>query len=510
MRPAPADRDAAAGTGGAGRRAMSTLRRVALAAALAVLVLPASSSARPKRQPTPTGPLVTIGAEPAQPGPAVPPGFIGLSFEMSSLPQIARYSERGDLVTMLRSLGPGLLRFGGVSADTRIAWTDSRTPRPAWASGVIDADDLRELGALAAASGWHIVLTVGIVHFEPQAAAREVAAAKAALGPWLSGIEIGNEPNSYAQHAMRPEPWTFAQYAEEVAAYRAAIEGAAPGIPLLGPDVSGSAAFETWGPGEAVDEQPALLTGHHYPLGCEQQPPPSIARLLSTQIRAREISSLRRYVAIAQAGGAPFRLDETNTVSCGGVAGISDTFASALWAAGFLPQVVSVGAVGFNLHGNPARCDGYTPVCAPSAAALAEGALVAQPEWYALLMLRGLVGDRPLPATVVRSPSSTNVQASAFLAPDGRLDFVLVDDDTPAHRAATVRLRVGAGFSGGSVLALAGESPVALSNVTLGGREVAANGEWAPRRLPAVAVRHGLATVELAPSSAALVGIAPG
>src|SRR5438309_1569302 len=84
--------------------------------------------------------------------------------------------------------------------------------------------------------------SLGTVHFEPIAAAREAAAAKAALGPWLSGIEIGNEPNSYAQHAMREEPWTFTQYGEQVAAYRAAIEAAAPGIPLIGPDVSGSAA----------------------------------------------------------------------------------------------------------------------------------------------------------------------------------------------------------------------------------------------------------------------------
>jgi len=134
-----------------------------------------------------------------------------------------------------------------VSADTRIAWTDSRTPRPAWATNVVDVNDFRALAGLASASGWHIVLTLGIVHFEPQAAAREVAAAKGALGEWLSAVEIGNEPNSYAQHLMRAEPWSFTPYAEEVASYRAAIEAVAPGIPVYGPDVSGSSAFEAWG-----------------------------------------------------------------------------------------------------------------------------------------------------------------------------------------------------------------------------------------------------------------------
>jgi hypothetical protein len=465
----------------------------------------------PSAPATASTPAVSISIDRAHPGAQVPPDFLGLSFEMSSLAQIARYSERGDFVTMLRSLGAGVLRFGGVSADTRIAWTDSTTPRPSWASGVIDADDLAGIAALARESGWRIVLTLGIVHFEPRAAAREAAAAKAALGESLAGIELGNEPNAYALHGMRAEPWAFAQYAEQIAVYRASIEAAAPGIPLLGPDVSGSSAFETWGPGEAVDEQPAVLTGHHYPLGCEQKnPAPSVTSLLSEPIRLKENASLRRYVKIASAANLPFRLDETNTVSCGGVAGISDTFASALWTAGFLPQVMAAGAVGVNMHGNPSRCDGYSPVCAPGAEALSTGELVAQPEWYALLMLRGLVGDRPLPTSVVRSPRATNIQAAALLAPDGRLDFVLVDDEPAGGRTATVRLNVGAGYTGASTLALTGQSLAALSGTQLGGHEVAADGSWQPGRLPWTHSSDGVVTVRLAPASGALLGVSPG
>jgi hypothetical protein len=521
-RPGPAGREAAVGTGRCLRGVVLALLPAALAASFAcaspaalaaasrsqALTATAPKSAEPTK---PAGPLVTIAADSAEPGPAVPPAFLGLSFEMSALAQIARYSERGDFVTMLQSLGPGVLRFGGVSADTRIAWTDSTTPRPSWASGVIDIDDLAGIAALARESGWRIVLTIGIVHFEPRAAAREAAAAKAALGESLAGIELGNEPNAYALHAMRSEPWSFVQYAEQVATYRSAIEAAAPGIPLLGPDVSGSSAFETWGPGEAVDEQPAVLTGHHYPLGCEQtNPVPSIASLLSLPIRLKEIASLRRYVKIAQEANLPFRLDETNTVSCGGVAGISDTFASALWTAGFLPQVMAAGAIGVNMHGNPSRCDGYSPVCAPGPEALATGELVAQPEWYALLMLRGLVGDRPLPTTVVRSPQSTNVQAAGLLAPDGRLDFVIVDDEAAGGRTATVQLKVGASYAGASTLALTGQSLSALSGTQLGGREVAADGSWRAGRLPWTASSKGLVTVRIPAASGALVSASRG
>jgi hypothetical protein len=467
-----------------------------------------ASRPSPTRKPAPM--TATVAIDRAHPGAVVPEDFLGLSFEMSSLPQIARYGDRGDLVTLLRSLGPGVLRFGGVSGDTRIAWTDAQTPRPDWATGVVDVDDFRELGALAAASGWHVVLTLGIVHDEPQAAAREVGAARAALGEWLSGIEIGNEPNAYALHGMRAEPWGFAQYAEQASAYRSAIEATAPGIPLLGPDVSGSSAFETWGPGEAVDEQPSLLTGHHYPLGCEQQPPPSIARLLSEPIQRKEIGSLRTYMKVARASDIPFRLDETNTVSCGGVAGISDTFASALWAVGYLPRVMAMGVVGVNLHGNPSRCSGYSPVCAPGPAALSEGALVAQPEWYGLLLVKQLIGTRPLPSTVRVSPRRANVQASAFLAADGSLRIVVVDDDPAGSRSVLVQLRVGPGVAEGSVLSLRGPSLAALSGVQLGEREVAPDGSWSAAPLPRVPSRAGTISLRLVAGSADVVRTAPG
>jgi hypothetical protein len=467
------------------------------------------SHAKPVSKRAPVQDTVTVGVDRTRPGPAVPPDFLGLSFEMSSLPQMARYADRGNLVTLLRSLGPGVLRFGGVSADTRIAWTDARTPRPAWASGVVDADDFRQLAALASASGWRVVLTLGIVHFDPQAAAREAAAAHAALGGSLEAIELGNEPNAYALHAMREEPWGVAQYDVQVSEYRAAIEAAAPGIPLWGPDVSGSSAFETWGPGEVVDERPAMLTGHHYPLGCEQKPAPSIPRLLSGPIRAREIASVRRYVSLAQAGGLPFRLDETNSVSCGGTAGISDTFASALWAAGFLPQVMSLGAVGVNLHGNVSRCSGYSPVCAPGPEELATGELVAQPVWYALLMMKGLVGDRPLPTIVVRSPKSQNVQVTSLIAADGRLDFLVSDDEPLGKRGAVVRLRAGAGYVGASTLALTGESLAALAGTSLGGAEVGPDGSWQPTEVGKVHARSGVFEVEVPAASAVLVSASP-
>jgi hypothetical protein len=455
-------------------------------------------------------PSVTVSVDTAHPGPPVPQDFLGLSFEMSSLPQIARYGSRGDLVALLRSLGPGVLRFGGVSADTRIAWTDALTPRPAWASGVVDADDLRQLGALAAQSGWHVVLTLGIVHFDPSAAAREASAAKAALGPWLEAFEFGNEPNSYAQHGMREEPWGLEQYNAQVGQYRAGVEAAAPGVPVWGPDVSGSNAFETWGPGEVIDQRPTMLTGHHYPLGCAQRKPvPSVTSLLSSPIWRREVGSVRRYVSLSQSAGLPFRMDETNSVSCGGVAGISDSFASALWAAGYLPKLMGSGAVGVNMHGNVANCDGYSPICAPGPQELAAGELQAQPEWYSLLLARQLLGTRPLPTATKLRRTDANVHVLGFAASDGSLRIVAVDDDPLGRPGVLLRLKLGGGFAVASTLALSGSSLHALSGVELGESEVAADGSWTPSRYGRARASGGTIDAKLPAAGAMLISVAP-
>ena len=361
----------------------------------------------------------------------VPDGFLGLSFELSTLPRIASYYNTGDLVNLLRSLGHGVLRFGGVSADTRAAWVDQLTPQPAWASVAISPNDLRRLVLVARRSGWRVLLTIGLVHFDPVSAAREAATAKAILGDRLAGIEVGNEPDSYMRHGQRAAPWTYSEYGLEAAAYQSAIASAAPGVPLAGPDVSGSAAFLRWGPGEVTRLRPGLLTGHHYPMGCHDQPAPSIGRLLSAKTRKAEGISTQRYMSIARASGIRFRMDETNTVSCGGTPGISDTFASALWAVSYIAHTMQAGVAGINFHGEPANCHGYTPLCAPGAERLASGLLSARPEWYALLLTRRLV------ATALCAPSSSApFRASAAGAPARRRPGRRPREAAPRRRRA--------------------------------------------------------------------------
>ncbi len=495
----------------AARCAATTAAAALLTSALLALTAPATASAAPPRGVSAQAHhvSVTVGAQPAATAVPVPQSFLGLSFELSSLGLVARYAESGDLVALLRSLGPGVLRFGGVSADSQVAWTDEQTPRPAWATAVINADDLRALAVLAQRSGWRVLLTIGFGHPDLQAAVREVHAASSILGPWLEAIELGNEPNAYAAHDLRSEPWTYAQYGAEASAFEQAIAASAPGVPLAGPGVTGSRAFDEWGTGEAVNLKPALLTGHHYPLGCHQKIAPSIARLLSPHTRRGEARSSEIYMRIARSAAIPFRLDETNSVSCGGTPGISDTFASSLWALDYTLHTMALGMAGINFHAHPSNCTGYSPVCATTPEELNAGTLHAQPEWYALLLARSFIGDRPLSATI-NAGRPRNADVMAMLAPYGAVHLVVIDYEPPGSKKLALKVHLGPGFGAASVLSLRAASRAAKSAVALGGAVVAADGSFSQppaRRLGRV--RGSMLRFTVPPSSAQLITVYP-
>jgi hypothetical protein len=343
-----------------------------------------------------------------------------------------------------------------------------------------------------------------------------VAAAHRALGPYLAAVEIGNEPNAYGNHGFRELPWIAQGYEEQVSDYREAIGALTPNVPIAGPDVSGSGIFPEWGSEEALAQSPALLTGHHYPLGCAKTPPPSIEALLSSATRGMAARSLTTYLQVANVNNMPLRIDETNTVSCGGVAGISNTFASALWATGYITQGMAAGTVGVNFQGNPTNCAGYTPICAPDPTALAEGWFRAQPEWYALLLTRSLVGERPLPITISsegvedaeRAENAPDLVAAAFAGTKRSLKVALSDNDPEGSTPLTLELEVGPRMGTAHILRLAASSESATSGVRLAGRAVSADGAWrAPKHTETATPHSGFVTLQLTPGSAALVSM---
>lgn len=458
--------------------------------------------------PPPRGKPVSVSIASHPTGPATPIDFMGLSFEVRSLPAIATYAGRGDFATLLRSLGPGVMRFGGISADEQAAWVPEGASKPAWANTAIDERDIAGIATLAKETGWRVLLTVNLGHYEPRAAVQEAVAAHTLLGSYLAGIELGNEPDLFPLKHLRPPGAGVRGYLHQAADYRAAIEAAAPGTPIAGPDPSTGTQGLTWVREEAKTIHPQLLTDHYYPLSsCGEHP--TISELLSANVRRKESGMLAKMLVVAHTHTTPLRIDETNDISCEGQPGVSNAFASALWALDYTARAMTAGVVGVNFHDLIDQPRTYSPLAARSEGALDAGELQPAPEWYALLAAHTLAGSRPLPATTAGTDPG-ELSASAAGAPDGKVRLVLVDYDPPGSPPLAVRLRVSRSLAGGSILRLTAPSPAATTGTRLGGRAVAANGAWSiPGALPAVHGRPGSLSLQIAPGSAAVVTLGP-
>jgi len=189
--------------------------------------------------------------------------------------------------------------------------------------------DLTRLKTLAGNSGWKVILGVTLKHPGAARAADEAKFAQQILGGSLYGIEIGNEPNYYPNHST-------AKFWSDFQAYKAAILKAAPGVGLVGPSPGRVPAADAWlkdfAAREAGHVDIAAFSGHYYPACAKNTPAPTVTSLLSTAYRATEKTRADLVAGLAKSLGVPGILDEGNSVSCEGMDGVSDVFASACGA----------------------------------------------------------------------------------------------------------------------------------------------------------------------------------
>lgn len=142
---------------------------------------------------------VTVTVDASAPGRTVPTDFLGLSFEANQMHRTWVDPKRGNVAALVRGLGEGNLRFSANQVDNSAWMPDPSKPTPSWATNGqrVEPADLSRVGRLAAATGWSVDLGVNLGHFDPAAAANQVASAAPRIGPRLRSVQIGNEPNFF-------------------------------------------------------------------------------------------------------------------------------------------------------------------------------------------------------------------------------------------------------------------------------------------------------------------------
>jgi hypothetical protein len=427
---------------------------------------------------------VTVSAS-GKPVGSIASHFIGLSYESGTL-NSGRYTSQGNLARLLSNLGSGILRFGGSTADTAF-------------TGITPAA-LAALAGLAGAANWPVLYTEDLGHFNASQVAADAQAVSAALGGKLLAIGCGNEPDEYSGEGLRPPRYTLTQYLSDVGACYSAIRAGAPGVPLEGPDTGSLRSFLTGYVGKE-SHTISFIGQHYYSLGCTApvtDPADWVGTLLSPGLADAEGAKLGGAAALARSAHLPLLITETASACHGGIPGLSDTYAAALWVIDYLLTGAAHGVHAMEFHGGlDTSCAGYTVLCK-----VASGTYAPQPVYYGLLFTHLLGQGTLLPVTASIYAKFGNLAAFA-LKPGGGGLKVMLENLSSARAEVTVEP---AGYQGAaSMVRLAAPSLLATSGVTIEGESIGASGTFTPGQAEPVRCAIAGCAVSLPPYSAALV-----
>lgn len=465
---------------------------------------------------------LTIGRPVGRP---IPPGFLGLSIEF---PAVRSYTGADPahvnpvLVQLIRNLSggqPPVIRIGGDSTDGSWVPTAGIKPPPQVVYSLTPSW-FATTAALVRALGAKVTVGINLGANDPALAAAEARADVRAFGPALAAFEIGNEPNVYGSIAAfhtrsgrpvraRPRSFGSVEYLHQFKAVAALL----PPRPLAGPALT---AGQTPGRGSWINTLPGLmkasprlriLTIHRYPLrNCFVAPTapayPTIPNLLSNFSTAELAAGVQPWIALAHRAGRTLRLDELNSVACRGKEGVSNTFASALWAIDALFSLARVGVDGVNVHTLPGAA--YALFYFRDIDGGWKGTVA--PEYYGLdLFARAAPpGSRLLAVSGQRGGRGVAVWATR--APDRRVRAMI---DNESSRTANVRLQAPAGTAGpAAVVRMVAPSVSSQSGVTIGGASFGTQTDTGVLPQPQEQTIHrsaGAYTVVVPPDSAALV-----
>ncbi len=409
-----------------------------------------------------------------------------------------------------------MFRIGGYCTDrTWVVVPGMR--RPPGVSYTVGRRWLQTAGALARAVQARVIVGINLEANSARLAGAEGSAMLAAIGrPSLAAFELGNEPELYGTfpwyqangHGVtgRPPSWNIPSYLRDVSR----IARSLPPAGIAAPATGAAQWMQALGQIAAAQPRVAVATVHRYPLQrcftlANSPQYPTITHLLTQASSAGLADSVASFAAAAHAHDLSVRVDEFNTVSCSGKRGVSDTFASALWALDGAFSMARVGVDGVNIHTFPAGV--YQPFRLRHVHGRWRAGV--RPEYYGLMMFAQAApaGSRLL--KVIGSPGPL-IRRWATRAPDGTIHVVLINDSL--HRPRDVALRLPSAGPG-ALERLRASSVSAKDGVTLDGRSFPAQTTTGllTGRAPSYAVApvNGEYVIRLPAASAAMLTLAP-
>ncbi|MHB8303917.1 MAG: glycosyl hydrolase family protein [Acidobacteriaceae bacterium] len=434
--------------------------------------------------------------------------FLGLSYESAQLAHPEYFSARNTgLAGFLRVLGPGVLRIGGNTSEYAF-WTPKATSQASQGSDVVGPDKghhasaptqttpqaIRNLKEFLDLVDWRCMYGLNLGKGTPQQAADEAAYVSQTLGDRLISFQFGNETDFFQKHGLRPSGYDYADFAKDWLSFYDAVHARVPNAKFAGPDTGGAGVWvEEFA--QQFKGKVDLLTTHYYAEGPPTDPSMTIERLLSPKNSRWDKGQPMVQQAMAESH-LPFRLTETNSCYSGGKPGVSNTFASSLWALDLMSKLLNIGASGINFH--TGGYGWYAPV-----AGSIENGFVARPEYYALLLFSQLVGGRIVASQLEATSAGPLLVCFAARDAKGKLRTVVINKNPDKN----VRLAIHAAASGERVAVQRLIAPTLEDeqDVTFAGAPVGYEGAWRAARTEHIHATSGTAECFIPAASAALL-----
>jgi hypothetical protein len=436
----------------------------------------------------------------------VPLDYMGLSYESGQLAYPDFFSPRNTtLIQMFRTLSPsGVLRLGGNLSEFTL-WSEAEPATPPEAGGLVGPDpghrdprtftitphSIRNLQGFLSATGWRCFYGLNLGGGTLEQALAEGGYVARTLGRQLIAVQFGNEPDLFKHRDLQNKPWTFDEYLTRWKMFRAAFHEKLPRVAVAGPDTASNQTWVKQFTGD-VPKQIVLATSHYYPLGPPTDPTMTIDRLLHPGTAFDY--SCRKALDSARATGLPFRMAEGNSCYNAGRPGVSDTFASALWAADFCLQMATLGCVGVNLHGGANGF--YSPIVGSI-----ESGFAARPEYYGLMLAQQFAGHT-LKRTTLEAQGGN---LTAYATGAGAATRLVAVFNKDARDADVTITEPGVGFTRASVARLEASAIDAKDGVRFQGSTVKSDGRFHPRISEALKAHSGKVRVSVPGYSAVLI-----
>ncbi len=443
---------------------------------------------------------VRLRLRPERAAPVIPRDFLGLGYEISSVAQRGLLTANNQaLVGFVRRLSPeGVIRIGGNTSDFA-TWSAKGEAVSAPKQSAINQAVIEDLGDFLRATGWKLIWGLNLGRGTPEMAAEEAAAVASAAGDAVLAFQIGNEPDLFARNGHRPADYDYPEFYNEFKRYLGAVRERVPGAPIAGPD---AATRTDWVVSFARDEggKAKLLTHHFYEEGPPQDPASTIENLLKPRGHFSKIIEQLRATSVAVK--VPYRIVEINSCFGGGKAGVSDTFASALWGLDLMFELAAAGGTGLNMEtgvNHLGWISKYTPIDIDE-----QGNTRARPLYYGMLAFA--LASRGRLVAVDSEASGINFRAYAVSGGGGRFWVTMINKDD--SQGAEVTLESPRPLHSGEVIRLTAPTLDSTDSVSLGGSVVIGNGEWSPKERESLRVSGNSFKVQVAAGSAMIIELA--